>query len=427
MKNQKYQQLRPWLMLWGTQSLSALGSAMTNFALVVWLYQKSGSALETALLSVCSYAPYVAMSIFAGALSDRWNKRRTMLVCDLLAALCTVTVLLLLRADALLPWHMYLLNAVNGLMNTVQRPAADVAATLLIPKEYYQKTCGLRSFSQSLNTILTPVFASALFTLAGMETVIAVDLISFAIAFVALWRFIRIPEGPRNDAVREPLRQSVTSGLRWLKGNPLILILILFLSMINLVASAYEAVLPAMVLPRADGGETVLGLVNTCAGVATLVGSAIVTLIPAPRNRVRTIWLALMISMSTENFLLAFGRTQLMWCVGSVLGWVAIPLMNANLDVIFRSTIPPEMQGRVYSCRNTMQFFTIPVGYLVGGALVDGVFEPMMSAAPDFARRVFGSGKGSGAAAMFFVLGLAGVAVCVAFFHVLRPYMREQK
>lgn len=427
MKNRKYQQLRPWLMLWSTQSLSALGSAMTNFALVIWLYQKNGSALETALLSVCSYAPYVAMSIFAGALSDRWNKRRTMLVCDLLAALCTVTVLLLLRADALLPWHMYLLNAVNGLMNTVQQPAADVAATLLIPKEYYQQTCGLRSFSQSLNTILTPVFASALFTLAGMETVIAVDLISFAIAFVALWRFIRIPEGPRDDAVREPLRQSVTSGLRWLKGNPLILILILFLSMINLVASAYQAALPAMVLPRADGGETTLGLVNTCAGVATLVGSAIVTLIPAPRNRVRTIWLALMLSMGTENFLLAFGRTRLIWCVGSVLGWIAIPLMSANLDVIFRSTIPPEMQGRVYSCRNTMQFFTIPVGYLVSGALVDGVFEPMMAAAPDLVRRLFGSGKGSGAAAMFFVLGLAGVAVCVAFFHILRPYMRDQK
>ena len=96
-----YRGLRPWLVLWSTQSLSALGSAMTNFALVVWLYQKSGSALETALLSVCSYAPYVAMSIFAGALSDRWNKRRTMLVCDLLAALCTVTVLLLLRAAVL--------------------------------------------------------------------------------------------------------------------------------------------------------------------------------------------------------------------------------------------------------------------------------------------------------------------------------------
>jgi ABC-type histidine transport system ATPase subunit len=58
-----------------------------------------------------------------------------------------------------------------------------------------------------------------------------------------------------------------------------------------------------------------------------------------------------------------------------VLGWIAIPLMNANLDVILRSTIPPHMQGRVYACRNTLQFFTIPVGYLVGGFLVDQVFE----------------------------------------------------
>ena len=158
-KIEDYRELRPWLALWSTQSLSALGSAMTNFALVIWLYQRSGSALETALLSVCSYAPYVVMSIFAGALSDRWDKRRTLLVCDLLASLCTVTVLVLLRADALMAWHMYLLNAVNGLMNTVQQPAAEVAATLLVPKKYYQQTCGLRSLSQSLNTILTPVIA----------------------------------------------------------------------------------------------------------------------------------------------------------------------------------------------------------------------------------------------------------------------------
>ena len=68
----EYIHLRPYLLLWSTQSLSGLGSAMTNFALVIWLYQRSGSALETALLSICSYAPYVLTSIFAGALSDRW-------------------------------------------------------------------------------------------------------------------------------------------------------------------------------------------------------------------------------------------------------------------------------------------------------------------------------------------------------------------
>ena len=425
-KIEDYRGLRPWLVLWSTQSLSALGSAMTNFALVLWLYQKSGSALETALLSVCSYAPYVIMSIFAGALSDRWNKRCTMLVCDLLAALCTVIVLVLLRADALLPWHMYLLNAINGLMNTVQQPAADVAATLLIPKKYYQQTCGLRSLSQSLNTILTPAIALALFAFAGMEAVIAVDLGTFAVAFIALRRFIRIPELPRNGGSREPLLSSAASGLRWLKQNPLILKLILFLAWINLVASAHEAALPAMLLPRANGGETVLGLVNTCTGVATMAGSAMATMLPAPRSRVRAICLSLLLSMGTENFILAFGRTPMVWCAGSVLGWIAIPLMGANLDVIFRSTIPAEMQGRVYSCRNTMQFFTIPVGYLLGGALVDGVFEPYMAAAAEPALQLFGSGKGSGASAMLFVLGVVGTAVCLAFCCILRPYFRKE-
>ena len=90
MKTTFFTQCRSILLLWLTQALSSLGSAMTNFALVVWSYGQYGSALTTALLTVCAYAPYVLLSIFAGALSDRWDKKRTMLVCDSLAALCTL-------------------------------------------------------------------------------------------------------------------------------------------------------------------------------------------------------------------------------------------------------------------------------------------------------------------------------------------------
>lgn len=415
--------LRPYLLLWGTQSLSALGSTMTGYALVLWLYRQSGSALETALLSVCSYAPYVLMSIFAGALSDRWSKKRTMLVCDLMAAVSTLGVLALLKTGRLEPWHMYVLNAVNGLMNTVQQPASEVAATLLVPKEYYQKTSGLRSFSSSLNTILHPVIASALFAFSGMELVIAVDLCTFSVAFLTLLFFIRIPEAPSVDKSQEKLLAASRAGLKWLRNNPLILYLIFFLACINLVASAYSAALPAMLLSRENGGETVLGLVNAVIGVTSLVGGAITALLPAPKNRVRVICLSLMLSMSTENFMLAFGRTPLVWCLGAALGWLSIPLMNANMDVIFRTDIPADMQGRVFSCRNTLQFFTIPVGYLLGGLLVDRVFEPLMAGQSDSLLTAFlGSGKGSGAAFLFFVLGLAGVAVCITFYCLLRRF-----
>ena len=116
-------EIRSYLLLWFTQMISGLGSAMTSYALVIWSYTQEGSALQTALLMVCSYAPYVICSIFAGALSDRWNKKKTMLGCDALAALSTLAVLLLLKSDALRIWHLYIINIISGLMNTVQQPA----------------------------------------------------------------------------------------------------------------------------------------------------------------------------------------------------------------------------------------------------------------------------------------------------------------
>ncbi len=179
-----------------------------------------------------------------------------------------------------------------------------------------------------------------------------------------------------------------------------------------------------MILSKSNGGEMVLGLINTCVGIATLAGSVIVTFLPIPKNRVKVISITLLLSMSSENFLLAFGKTPLIWCIGAVMGWLFIPLMNANLDVIFRSSIPIDMQGRVYSCRNTLQFFTIPIGFLLGGLFVDEVFEPLMQELPANSLLVslFGETKGSGAAMLFFIIGIVGVCVCLIFNRRLKKY-----
>ena len=179
-------EMRSYLLLWFTQMISGLGSAMTAYALVIWSYTQEGSALRTALLMVCSYAPYVICSIFAGALSDRWDKKKTILCCDALAALSTLIVLLLLKNDSLRIWHLYVVNAVSGLMNTVQQPASEVATSALLKREYYQKVGGLRYLSSSLNSILTPIVTTAIMGLWGIDTVIAIDLISFLIAFIVL-------------------------------------------------------------------------------------------------------------------------------------------------------------------------------------------------------------------------------------------------
>ena len=156
-----------------------------------------------------------------------------------------------------------------------------------------------------------------------------------------------------------------------------------------------------------------------------VIGSVIATVMPKPKDRVRVIYLTMFFSLGSENFLLAFSRSPILWCLGQIIGWMLVPVMSTNQNVIMRNTIPAKLQGRVYACRNTFQFFTIPLGLLFGGFMVDNVCEPFMKNRSGVWTTLFGSGKGSGAALMMFILGAAGVIMCLVFGRKLKQYKYE--
>ena len=400
------------IILWATQTLSRLGSSLTPFALVLWAYGQTGSALDTALLTVSSYLPYILLSLPVGALTDRLDKKRLILAADSLCALCTFMLFLSWRSSSLALWQLYLANAFSGLCQTFQQPASEVAVTLVTPADKYQKAGSMNALSNSLISMASPVIATALYSAGGLGLVIAADLSSFALAFISLILFVRIPAGDvRMDEVS--ISEGLGEAFCFLRSTPGILQVILFLAAINLIASVYNAALPALVLSTA--GEPVLASVQASGGLAMILGSLAAAVLPRPRSRV-AITASLFISMGTENFLLAFSREPVAWCIGAFLGWLCIPVMNTNLDALMRSQVPQSLQGRVYSARNMLQFFTIPFGYMLGGFLVDSVFEPVMDGRTDGVLvDLFGSGKGSGAAFLFSVIGVLGLLVCIVF------------
>ena len=205
---------------------------------------------------------------------------------------------------------------------------------------------------------------------------------------------IQLPKTQSDTTAEKNVLRLAKEGLQFLRKNPLILYVILFMSGVNLIASVFDAVLPALVIPRSGNGT--LGIVTSCSGVAMVLGSVIASAMPKPKNRVRVIYVTMLFSLGIENFLLAFSRSPLVWCMGQIVGWMLVPVMSANQNVIMRNTIPVSLQGRVYACRNTLQFFTIPIGLALGGFLVDHVCEPYMAAnqSTKWLTTLFGSGKG---------------------------------
>lgn len=412
MKDEK--NFKNFILLWATQTLSRLGSALTPFALILWAYGETGSAFSTALLTVSSYVPYILLSLPVGTLTDRMDKKNLMLAADAAAAFCTLSILFVWLSGNLRLWHLCLVNCITGAAQTIQQPASEVAITLVTPEDKYQKAGSLNALAYSVINMASPVIATALYSAGGLTLVIIADLSTFAAAFLSLLFFVRIPG--MNRAVRKESRiiLDLKEAFGFLRANIGILQVILFLAAINFIASIYNAALPAMILSFESEGA--LAAVQSAAGTAMIAGSAIAVMMPTPKSRVRMMILSLFISMGTENFILSFFRSPVIWCAGAFLGWLFIPVMNTNLDALMRSQIPSVIQGRVYSARNMLQFFTIPLGYLAGGFLTDTVFEPFMADKSETVfNQLFGTGKGSGAAFLFAVIGMMGVLVCVIF------------
>ena len=161
-KKNKLYELKSFLILWAGQSISALGSEMTKYALIVWAYTQQGTVSSITWLAVCSYLPSIVFCFAAGTLADKWDKKKVMLVSDSIAALGTMAVLYLYATKSLQLWHLYIINIIISFMHAFQNPASYVAVSLIAPKDQYTRVSGLQAFSNSLVTIVTPALATTM-------------------------------------------------------------------------------------------------------------------------------------------------------------------------------------------------------------------------------------------------------------------------
>ena len=421
-------ELRNFIILWSSQAVSSLGTAMTNFALIIWAYEQQGTASSIALLAVCSYLPSILFCFAAGTLADRWNKKKIMLTGDCVAAAGTVAVFLLYSTKTLQIGHLYVINFILSLMNAFQRPAACVVETLIIPEKHYTRASGMQAFSTSLVTILTPALATALLSFFGIQAVFTVDLITFAIAFFALLFFVKIPSiAVCREKGKESFLRSCLAGLHFLKKHAPIFKIILFFSFVNLLASmAGNSIMPAMVLSRTGNDSIALGIVSSSIGIGALIGSILVTAARPAKSRTAVIFLSCAVSFALCDILWGLGRSVAVWSFAAFAGNLPLPFLSANFTTIMRTKVPLEMQGRVFFTRDTCQYITIPVGLYLGGFLADRIFEPFMLTSSPLQQAlsvIVGTGRGAGMAVIFLITG--GIGFLSSLLCLKNPVFKE--
>jgi len=412
---------KKYIVLWLSQSISGLGSSMTGFALVLWAYGQSQSAMSVSLMSFCNYVPYIFLSLFVGGFIDTHRKKIIMLVADNIAAVGSMSVLILLFTGQLSIWHIYIINMIVGATNAFQQPASAVAMGRLVPKDKISNVSGMNAFSQNLITVFHPMLAALFFAVGGLPLILLIDLASFVLAFCVLLFLIAIPEQMEEKKTNSPFN-GIAQGFAFLKEERGILYIMLTMALINFFSRlTYENILSPMILARSFNSSMILGTINAFMGIGGIVGGIIVSVKKESSHKVTAIYVSAALSFLFGDLMMAVGKNVFWWSIAAIAASLPIPFIMANQNAILYKKIPTVMQGRVFAVRNAIQYSTIPVGIILGGYLADYVFEPFMGSGSRLAgllAKIVGSGAGSGMAVMFLCTGICGFTISlVSCFH----------
>lgn len=409
------------ILFWISQSISQLGSAMTSFALIIWAYKQTNSAVVVSLMSFCSYLPYILVSIFAGSFIDRHKKKNVMLVTDFVAVLCSLFIFINCLTDTLVIWNIYFVNLIIGTMNSFQSPAEQVALGIMVEEKNYKRASGMSSFSANLSSIFAPMLAAFFISFFGLEGVLVIDFVTFIFAFVVLCFFIRIPEEIKNDTdEKKSIFDGCKEGFQYLMQHKGIWYIILSMACMNFFSRlTYENILSPMILARSGGNDNILGIVTGIMGFGGVLGGLIISFKEISKDNVKLIYLSAAFSFLFGDILMGLGQNVIVWSIAAVAASLPIPFINAGQNCIMYKNIPTEVQGRIFAVRNAIQFSTIPIAIILGGVLADNIFEPFMGSKNIFAgylRMLVGEGSGSGMAVMFLCTGILGFITSVCWY-----------
>jgi len=368
------------LVIWVGQIVSMLASAMTQFGLTIWMYQQTESATAMGLLQVFFITPFLIMSPIAGVMVDRYNRKLMMMVSDLAAVIATGSVFLLLAIGRLEFWHLYAAAALNGIGNTFQWPAYSAAISVMVPKEQLGRANGLMSLMEAGPGVLAPLLAGALLPLIGLTGILSIDVATFFLAIGALM-VVAIPQPHQSQEGKEAqgsfLKEAIF-GFRYIFARPSLLGLQMIFFFGNLFSGIAFVLLAPMVLARTGQNSMTLGAVETAGAVGMLAGGIVMSAWGGFKRRAHGVlagW-AYTGVIGTALIGLNFGLPG--WLAGMVLGGLASPLINASNQAIWQSKVAPDLQGRVFSSRRLIAWFTNPIAPLIGGTLADFVLEPAM-------------------------------------------------
>jgi amino acid adenylation domain-containing protein len=395
-----------------SQLVSISGSAVTEFAIPLWIYLATGSLVQFALFAVLGLVPGILVAPLAGAVVDRSNRRGVMLAGDCAAGLTLTAMALLLLSGRLQLWHIYALIVCLSVSLTFQRLAYASAIPQLVPKRYLGHANGIVQMAGGMAQFVVPLAAVALVATLGLRGILALDVLTYVVS-VTVVLLVRFPAAMAQTR-RESLMAEILGGVRYSVGRRGFRAMLGYFALLNVFLAPLLMLISPLVL--SFGTLAAVGQVSVAGAAGATLGGLTMAVWGGPGQRRMRGVLAATCALAAFAVVTGLRASALVVGLGvfGMIFWLAI--VNGVYATIIQVKVPQRFQGRVIALNTIVAWSTLPIGFGLVGPLGARLFEPLLAPHGPLAASVgavIGVGAGRGIGLMYVVFGLAMAAVAV--------------
>ncbi len=371
---------RNYLFFWAGQIASIFGSGIVFFVLVWYITDTTQDPIAISTAVFTYFIPMIIISPIAGIISDRYDRRKLILLVDSLQAFSTFILILFFILNLMQFWILLIFVAIRSICQAFHAPTANAIIPTMVPKDKLSRINGINFLFTSFVNVIGPVVGGFLLLFFTVQEALWIDVITFLIALIPLL-LIKIPRVKRlpEKHERDSFYTSFKEGVNIIHGIPGLLSMMITFMILNFLSQPRGTLMAYFI--KVDHGGTVLvfSLVSMAFNIGMFIGGITTSVKKNWKHKMRMIYFAYII-MSIGSILLATtptGNILLLMIYSTIIG-VTGPIINSLYFTIIHLKVPHDKVGRVLSIDTTLSFTAMPIGTLLAGPLAYAIGTPIL-------------------------------------------------
>ena len=354
-----------------SQTISLFGSMLVQYAITWYITLKTKSGTMMTISIICGFLPTFFISPFAGVWADRYNRKILIMVSDSLIALATfiLAVLFFMGYDPI--WLIFIVLIIRAFGSGVQIPAINALIPKLVPDDKLTKINAVNSSIQSLVLLLSPMLSGALLTMASIEAIFFIDVVTAAIAVLLLLLFLHVPFQARSvEKQSMTYFEDMREGIKYINSHSFVKALFIFCAIYYVLITPLSFLTPLQVTRSFGDDVWRLTAVEVAYSVGMMAGGIIMTSWGGFQNKIHT--------MALSNFIIAIctfglGAVPVFWIYLFLMALIGLvtPMFNTPFIVWLQQKVEQNFLGRVFGVLNMILSSTMPLSMIVYGPVAD--------------------------------------------------------